>query len=97
MATTELASAVSRVLESRGVLADLRAQLRLTVFQAIDDEERGAGKPSLISQRPNPKRDALLSTGALASLICDTCTHLVADSEAARTPAAGYQGMGRSR
>ena len=63
MQASELKAAVSRVLESNGVLAEMRAQLRLSVFQAIDDSENSGNGSSVISGRRNAKRDALTATG----------------------------------
>lgn len=56
------------VLEGKGVLASMRAQLRLCVAEAIEGEARRKGASSVISERANSARDSLLASGTLGDL-----------------------------
>lgn len=63
-ASAELRDAVTHALEQQGVLARMRAELRLSVFQSLDSTQASKTGTALISGRSNAKRDALLETGA---------------------------------
>lgn len=66
-----LLGAVRSSLEAKGVLAKMRADLRLAVFTAIDEKERSLGQ-HLHSSAPNLfKHNADLRL--LASLVADLC------------------------
>lgn len=66
-----LLGAVRSSLEAKGVLAKMRADLRLAVFTAIDEKERSLGR-HLHSSAPDLfKRDPDLRL--LASLVADLC------------------------
>ena len=62
-ADAALEASVLGVLESKGVLASMRAQLRLCVAEAIEGEARRAGRPSVIGERVNPRRERFLASG----------------------------------
>ena len=64
-AEQQLEDSILNALEGKGILTQLRSELRLAVCEVIDDSQQKVGEPSVISQRANPRWGTFRASGEL--------------------------------